>query len=308
MLIRSLKRPFHITLRSLTTPGDHAMTRPSFHTLMPHRRHALTIAINRLMDTPSRLGLNTSLYDDFTYIHIQLKNSVHHSAISLPWHRLFIHVFENALRTEGHYDGYLPYWDWTLDANDPLSSPIWDNRTGFGGNGTGPDNCVQEGILGKYIAKYNEWEYDEHCVKRKFEDSVEDGMMHGKQWGKEVVKDIVEGSKTYGEFRERLESGPHKHLHLGIGGEMFGIGSTNDPLFFVHHTQVDRLWWLWQQQNPSERNHEYFGPRIEESDISTEEASIEDQVLMLGMGQDRSVRDLLTTNTDILCYKYAMDI
>lgn len=209
------------------------MTRPSFHSLMPHRRHALTIAINRLMNTPSRLGLNASLYDDFTYIHIQLKNTVHHSAISLPWHRLFIHVFENALRKEGHYDGYLPYWDWTLDAEDPLNSPIWGDRTGFGGNGTDPDNCVKDGILGTYTAKYNEWEYDEHCVKRKFEDSVEDGMMHGKQWGKEVVKDIVKGSKTYGEFRERLESGPHKHLHLGIGGEMFGIGSTNGKLMQV---------------------------------------------------------------------------
>lgn len=203
------------------------MTRPSFHSLMPHRRHALTVAINRLMNIPSRLGLNTSLYDDFTYIHIQLKNSVHHSAISLPWHRLFIHVFEEALRREGHYDGYLPYWDWTLDAEDPLKSPIWDTWAGLGGNGTGPENCVQDGILGSYVAKYNEWEYDEHCVKRKFEDSVEDGMMHGKQWGMGIVEEIVKESKTYGEFRERLESGPHRHLHLGIGGEMFGIGSTN---------------------------------------------------------------------------------
>ncbi|KAF8860343.1 hypothetical protein BDZ45DRAFT_688555 [Acephala macrosclerotiorum] len=63
-----------------STPSEHAMTRPS-HTLMPHRRHALTIAINRLMNTPSRLGLNTSLYGDFTYIHIRLKNSIHHSTI-----------------------------------------------------------------------------------------------------------------------------------------------------------------------------------------------------------------------------------
>lgn len=39
-----------------------------------------------------------------------------------------------------------------------------------------------------------------------------------------------------------------------------------------------------------------------------EEASIKDQVLMLGLADDQSVEELLTTNTDNLCYKYAMDM
>lgn len=26
--------------------------------------------------------------------------------------------------------------------------------------------------------------------------------------------------------------------------------SPNDPVFFLHHCNVDRLWWQWQQNHP----------------------------------------------------------
>lgn len=85
------------------------MARPEWRSLPEHRRYAYTVAVERLTKLPSRLGLNTSLYDDFTYVHIQVKNQVHHSALSLPWHRMFISVFEEVLKTEGRYDGVMPY-------------------------------------------------------------------------------------------------------------------------------------------------------------------------------------------------------
>lgn len=37
-------------------------------------------------------------------------------------------------------------------------------------------------------------------------------------------------------------------------------------------------------------------------------ATLADQVSMLGMGKDHLVRDLLTTKSDVLCYKYSMDL
>lgn len=43
------------------------------------------------------------------------------------------------------------YWDWTLDWQDPLSSPVLDTKTGFGGDGdlqqpssTGVGYCLTE--------------------------------------------------------------------------------------------------------------------------------------------------------------------
>ncbi|MCX4248002.1 tyrosinase family protein [Paraliomyxa miuraensis] len=42
----------------------------------------------------------------------------------------------------------------------------------------------------------------------------------------------------------------HSSGHIFIGADMYeSSGSPNDPLFFIHHAQVDRLWAAWQQAN-----------------------------------------------------------
>lgn len=42
----------------------------------------------------------------------------------------------------------------------------------------------------------------------------------------------------------------HSAGHIFAGADMYeSSGSPNDPLFFLHHAQVDRLWAAWQQAN-----------------------------------------------------------
>lgn len=42
----------------------------------------------------------------------------------------------------------------------------------------------------------------------------------------------------------------HGRGHLYIGGNMFmDSGPSNDPVFFLHHAQVDRMWAAWQAYN-----------------------------------------------------------
>lgn len=218
-LEHKLQTPFTIPSLPEQNPCEHATARPSWHSLPLHRRHGYKRAVERLTTLPSRLGLNTSLYDDFTYIHVQLIWYTHHAAISLPYHRYFLSIFEKTLRIEGGYDQPIPFWDWTLDAEQPFESPIWHE---FGGFGPVIIDCV-----GNKSANYTEHGYQPHCVRRNFNSTAEDGVMHSHHWRREVVKDVVETSKTYAEFRSQLESGPHKHFHLGIGGEMLTASSTN---------------------------------------------------------------------------------
>jgi tyrosinase len=47
-------------------------------------------------------------------------------------------------------------------------------------------------------------------------------------------------------FREALES-PHNSVHVQIGGDMNSGTSPNDPVFWLHHANIDRLWARWQQ-------------------------------------------------------------
>lgn len=42
-----------------------------------------------------------------------------------------------------------------------------------------------------------------------------------------------------------LESQPHDNVHVGIGGFMGDFLSPVDPIFWLHHANVDRLWTVW---------------------------------------------------------------
>lgn len=54
----------------------------------------------------------------------------------LTWHRYFIWTFEQTLRNECGYNGYLPYWAWNKYAHDPLHSPVFDgSEYSLSGNG-----------------------------------------------------------------------------------------------------------------------------------------------------------------------------
>ena len=57
-------------------------------------------------------------------------------------------------------------------------------------------------------------------------------------------------------FRNVLEGwwrGPrlHNQVHVWIGGSMGPGTSPNDPIFFLHHCNVDRLWADWQNRHPT---------------------------------------------------------
>jgi len=53
-------------------------------------------------------------------------------------------------------------------------------------------------------------------------------------------------------FRNNLEGfigpGMHNAAHMWVGGSMMPATSPNDPVFFLHHANVDRIWANWQRQ------------------------------------------------------------
>jgi len=49
---------------------------------------------------------------------------------------------------------------------------------------------------------------------------------------------------------QAMEGNPHGTAHTRWGGSIFNIGTAaKDPLFFLLHCNVDRLWAKWQRQN-----------------------------------------------------------
>jgi tyrosinase len=55
----------------------------------------------------------------------------------------------------------------------------------------------------------------------------------------------------FANFSGQLEDTPHSDVHLAVGGLMGHIiTAAQDPIFFLHHCNIDRLWnaWLAQKQ------------------------------------------------------------
>lgn len=49
--------------------------------------------------------------------------------------------------------------------------------------------------------------------------------------------------------------GVHTGGHFTVGGDPGGdfFSSAGDPVFFLHHGMIDRIWWIWQLQDLSKR-------------------------------------------------------
>ena len=74
-----------------------------------------------------------------------------------------------------------------------------------------------------------------------------------------------------------------------------------DPVFFLHHTQLDRLCWRWQHADPQQRLTEYLGKAAQNS---TESASLEDVLPMGNLAPDVQVSEIMATESELLCYRY----
>jgi hypothetical protein len=44
----------------------------------------------------------------------------------------------------------------------------------------------------------------------------------------------------------------HNRVHVWVGGSMIPATSPDDPVFFLHHCHVDRIWAMWQFRHPGQ--------------------------------------------------------
>ncbi|KAH6625208.1 hypothetical protein C7974DRAFT_376759 [Boeremia exigua] len=302
--------------------GSHCTEPPQrieWRQLEPAQQKEYIDAVLCLKTKPSRIGLK-SLYDDFPHVHFQLAGSIHNQAPFLPWHRYFTQIYFDALGECG-FTGPGTYWDWTLDHDSLLASPVMSPITGFGGNGAANRSeyisatsetvqCVDNGpfkdLRPEYLANSpTEITEGGHCFFRSVVEANEP-----EAW--ETMKGFLtpeyvaeqQKLKNYAEFAPNLEGSPHGTIHASLGGEMNPTTSPNEPLFFLHHPQIDHLYWTWQQQNPAKRETEYEGQHLPWGGKDFIPVSLNDTLNMLGLAPDVQVKDVLSTTGPLLCYRY----
>jgi hypothetical protein len=63
--------------------------------------------------------------------------------------------------------------------------------------------------------------------------------------------EAVKARRRFPAFQLALEV-VHGPVHLAVGGDMETVASPTDPIFFMHHANVDRIWYEWQGDHPTQ--------------------------------------------------------
>ena len=241
---------------------------------MAVRKNALTLSAaekSAFVQAVKALKANGT-YDQYVLQHVQamahgtppgtpssIRNAAHRGPAFLPWHREYLRRLELDLQqVSGDPNLGIPYWDWATDAAlpNPATSPVWGNDL-LGGNGspvtTGPFASGMWTII-------NGQGNPAGGLSRAF--GVNISTLPTQADVTTALNETPYDSPPWNtasnpSFRNRNEgwiSGPqlHNRVHVWVGGSMLPGTSPNDPVFFLHHCFVDKMWADWQALHPNE--------------------------------------------------------
>ena len=194
---------------------------------------ALIDAINGLHGT----GAPSPAYREFVAVHVDAMTGVGmawgvHTMTGmgmigrnfLAWHRQYLLRFERQLRRVSGVAVAIPYWDWIRNPHIP--EPLANPR-----------------LLRSWSVKRGRWEPAFLPTGR--------------------VVNAVLAEDGYQAFQSDLEA-IHGGAHNAVGGDMATSRSPNDPLFWLHHANIDRLFAKWQASRhggPPPKPNETLQPR-----------------------------------------------
>ena len=154
----------------------------------------------------------------------------------LPWHRLMLHQFEGVIREVLHDEDFtLPYWNPVTGNPDDLIVPAVFRE---------PGSTLYNGTRWFWVnggeridTLYRDW-INLDALNEKF------------------YIDSPTGSLG---FNPRLDQNPHFFTHFALGGDMAEFSTVGgDPIFYLHHANIDRLWESWNRlgnTNPTDPNY-----------------------------------------------------
>ncbi|XP_058106934.1 polyphenol oxidase, chloroplastic-like [Magnolia sinica] len=194
---------------------------------------------------------------------------VHFSWFFLPWHRWYIYFFERIL-TKLLDDGYpvrLPYWN--FDSLDGMGfpgiyaktdSPLYDELRN-------KDHAREDNKLDLFYPDDTNWPANTKeeqelmnrnlCYFKKIFDETKDDPL---QFIGCPIRSGEQFNFDYAGYLENL----HNVVHVWTGttdsenNYNFDLGnfirSARDPIFYAHHSNMDRVWEIYRAQNKGSTN------------------------------------------------------
>lgn len=186
-------------------------------------------ALRRAIPVMRRSGA----WDAQIALHADMRHRHHSSWRFLPWHRLQLVWFERQVaRISGKTDFALPYWDWDDDRIPDLflNDPVFrvEGREALPGD-----------TITRFLTENGQW------LNGRMTDDF--ATFFGRPRAR---NDQTDGALGRRYFSGSAEWGGHNLIHGFVGGDMGQLDrSPNDPIFWMHHANIDRIWTLWQAKH-----------------------------------------------------------
>jgi hypothetical protein len=215
-----------------------------------------------------------SKWDEYVAIHQEIQNAFAPGSASvnfghggngaysfLSWHRYFLFRFE--LDLQAKVPGVmLPYWDWTdpasimtdtfLGPNGTVSNEVRSGYFAADAPGTGTNPTPTPAW---WPASLTGWRL--HTAFGSMAGPLKRGISSLSGLPSATDLNQTLGMTTYPAFQNALEGGvglsSFNQMHNGLHGWWGGPGQMSfpsvspfDPIFYLHHCNIDRLWAMWQ--------------------------------------------------------------
>lgn len=321
--------------------------RQNFDSMAPGPRKAYTDAVLCLMDQPSQLDpvtypAATNRFFDYAVIHVSHTKVVHLNGYFLTWHRYFLHLYEEDLRSMCGYQGSFPYWNWVATSSNLAASAVFDgSEYSMSGNGiynnTGPvilspkfqlphgtgGGCVIEGpfanlmttMLNIPITVITEdqplpataFDYNPHCLTRDLNQPI------ALNYTTPALLELALAAPDIGNFSIQVNGvlgaeqlGLHSGAHFQLGAPASSLFvSPMDPIWYPLHAMLDHLYTSWQLRHPAIANTltgTMTALDLPPSDVVTLESLEPDWGYL--HEDPIQVKELISTTAGPFCYRY----
>ena len=180
----------------------------------------------------------------------------HGSFFFLSWHRMYLYFFERIVRdAAGVPEFVLPYWNYS---DDPTQAALPEPFRLPADPATNPLFVAQRHPLVNQGATLPEdiTSYADAFALANFTPTATQLLSFGGT--------VVSGPIMDGGTHSALENQPHDIIHVVVGGhEALGTArglmtdprtAAQDPIFWLHHGNIDRLWERWLGQGAGRAN------------------------------------------------------
>lgn len=139
----------------------------------------------------------------------------HNTTFFLSWHRMYLYFFERIVRKmSGDSSFALPYWAYSPTGKRDLPAMF------------------------RSPASTTNWLYD----------ATRNATVNA---GTPLTPSVVDSGLalsqvSFWDFTNVLNGTPHGAVHIATGGNMTAFATAGqDPIFWLHHCNIDRLWQVW---------------------------------------------------------------